>query len=300
MSKWLLRSMFSDLLSRAVLPTLHARPSLTYWTTLSSTFTTSTSSYNKRKSAATCPTHRRWTKDEDEMLQSLQQQGKDWPEIAATMQRSASATRTRFLRLRQMALRQLSPPRSRVPYTAAEDALIVKMRNGGSSWAHIAAVFPGRSVEAIMTHYHGSLRGGHHLNTKSGRTWTPDEIVEAHRLRTDVGMSYAQIADRFGRTYQSISGLFKVYGVPICEVSWRAKRWKPEEDQKLLSLRAQAVPWHIVALQLPGRSIAAARHRLSHAQQLRTRSSSPQAVLQTDTERRSDDEVGSPSLKPDP
>lgn len=107
--------------------------------------------------------------------------------------------------------------RARVRWTAAEDAIVREHHTRGARCAEIAALLPGRTVDAVNDRVRVALR----LPSHKAPNWTADddaripELLERH-------WSYARIARKFGRTEHAVRARCELLGVSATSANGRA------------------------------------------------------------------------------
>jgi hypothetical protein len=86
--------------------------------------------------------------------------------IATSAQRRISHSAVAHFETRRVTSRY---PTKRVKWTAEEDAMLVRMREDGSSWEEISAALPSRNPGAIQVRYSMKLSSGSTGSRKHGR-----------------------------------------------------------------------------------------------------------------------------------
>ncbi len=121
----------------------------------------------------------------------------------------------------------------------------------GLLWRQIAESFPGRSQEAVESHYHSELK---EKNEPLGSQWTPEEDQLLAELRSNKSLSWSQIIEFFpGRTADAVKKRWfsKLRGNGVSS----SRQWTPEEDQLLTELREKkSLSWKQIIEFFPGRT----------------------------------------------
>ena len=96
----------------------------------------------------------------------------------------------------------------------------------------------------------------------AARLWTPEEDAVLRRMR-EAGMDWTSCATALGRTASAcVSRLHELTpGRAAC--SRRGRAWTPEEDEVLVRLAKQGLPWAEISRRIGGRSAKSCSSRAS-------------------------------------
>lgn len=142
-----------------------------------------------------------WSEEEDKLLLSLVQEGRDfkWSEIALQVPgRSAKQCRERWSC-------NLDPRINRSSWSPAEDRLVLKLQQElGNRWAQIATYLSGRTENAVKTRYKSISRA-------MKREWTEEEDALIISLHQEHGSNWAVISQQFThRTKNAVKTRFRL------------------------------------------------------------------------------------------
>ncbi|OAG34045.1 hypothetical protein AYO21_11813 [Fonsecaea monophora] len=183
------------------------------------------------------PGKNKWSKEEDEKILHLRNNGLRWGEIAEAMPgRSLQSCRLRaqnYLNIKElMDVEAFNVSRNdrRVKWSEEEDEKLINLRKNGWSWEAIADQMPGRS--------HESCRLRAEYLTKQDQQDLLDDDEES-------------------KASPPTSPLTS----PPTSPNKRKIQWSKEEDDKILNLRNNGWTWDAVAAEMPGRSGRSCRLR---------------------------------------
>lgn len=135
---------------------------------------------NRRRLKHRAILYHKWTKEDDERLNSLVLcLGSDWRSIARHFPHETASGVQKRWDLRY------NPNTKRTKWTQEEDQVIVTMREklGGGYWKRIAKYLPGRPPVAIKNRFYGRLRG---VSTQEGEQ---NQVVSEGEVSEDSGKS---------------------------------------------------------------------------------------------------------------
>jgi hypothetical protein len=194
---------------------------------------------------------RRWTSDEDAAVRAGFWAGKCWREIAEALpDRTVHAIRGRE---ETLGLKRCEAGKE---WTADEDAAVQAGVRAGKSWKAIAEELPGRTWLAAKVR--GRVLGL--KQCEAGVPWAVDEDTTL-RAGVDAGESWDTIAGKLpGRTALASKGRARLLGIEP-----RGKRvvvaWTEAEDEEVRAGMAAGETVKKIAERLPGRTLAAVKHR---------------------------------------
>ena len=146
-------------------------------------------------------------------------------------------------------------------WAAEEEALLLRLRGEEKSWAEIKEHFPKRTWAALSTRYYQLTRDP--LITQEYRKrWTKEE----EKLLLDLAktdLSFEEITKQFpGRTVKAVrnkyTNLLKGYSMP----KKYYKSYTAEEDELILQLHKEGVPWKERVKFFNNRTLNALQNRL--------------------------------------
>lgn len=188
---------------------------------------------------------RPWTADENALVAKMRKDGVSWDKIASNFpERTIHAVQTHYYNYVEGAEMKIKEV-----WTVEEYERLHRMKKSGASWADIAAAFPNRTKESLMTRY----GKGFPIRNRAWFTKEEDALLRESRNRGD---SWAQT-----------SKLFPNRSVHLLRVRWhrytfdgkvdrrRTPPWTEKEDARLLELRtSKRAKWTDISEKIPGRS----------------------------------------------
>ena len=217
-----------------------------------------------RYAAARCT----WKAEEDNLLRELKSQGKTSAEIwKAFPQRTSQAIRER-VHLLDSARRQLrqavrGPPR---PWSRDEEELLRERHTKGTPWFDMMPKFPGRSLQAIVRHYHDKvlpqLHNPHALPKHA--VWSAEEVDLLVQLRDYENRTFSEIASTLGRSHVSTrSRYYKHTASPTRRRRAPPGAWTTEETKLAVGQRHVGRSYNEIAMLLGNRTAMGVQCRLS-------------------------------------
>ena len=146
------------------------------------------------------------------------------------------------------------------PWTAEEEERLVELRDQRKSWAELSILLPGRTWTALKTRYN-RLTKDRRTTRMNLRLWT-DEEEELLIELMEMDVSDEELVQYFpGRSLGSIkaksSYIFNDASIPN-----RIRReYTAEEDELILELGKENIPWEERVKYFDNRTLSALRHR---------------------------------------
>ena len=199
-----------------------------------------------------------WTEEEEETLFNLRQEGKTCKHIGeGVLGRTERSVRYRWQQLRTVASKPIEarttrdrqlhnssvissmargqPPLPRTPareiWTKEEEETLFRLRKQGKTWEYIAEFVPGRTWRGAKAHWCWLRRVG----------LKPIEAQTRRRRPSHNSSAVSMMAETLKLDYRSI--------------------WSKEQDDKLISLRTQGLPWRCISRRIPGKRYYAVYNR---------------------------------------
>ena len=152
--------------------------------------------------------------------------------------------------------------KKRAPWTAEEETLLLELRDQrGLPWDEIREFFPERSWVALRAKYQDLTEEADGKKENLGY-WTEEEKTLLVEL-VDANIPWEDIAKRFPE--RSIQALreqynFSTRGGRVAD-GGAFRQWTPEENELLLRLAEEDIPWEEKAAFFDNRSLAALKQR---------------------------------------
>ncbi len=202
-----------------------------------------------------------FTPEEDQLLKELVEQEPklSWAEITKSFPRHGHYSVIRRY-ISYIKPNFMPDPRDAVPYTFEEDQLLKKLKDQGLTWEQIAdgfaEYFPRRSGPALSQRYGEVFTSGEWER----RPYTQDEDQCLEQLKRQ-GLKWDKIIEYFpGRTMNALQKRWSTLKVEL-GLGAPKNRFTPEEDQRLIQLKEQGLPWAKIAESFEGRTVKALEHR---------------------------------------
>ena len=147
-------------------------------------------------------------------------------------------------------------------WTPEEEELLLKLRSKRMSWDEIEKRFPGRSWTALQQKYN-KLTPKSDRNPVKYKSWTKEEqdllleLVEANKTWREIGEFFP------GRSTETIYGKYRYLtkGNPVPKRVQES--WTAEENELLIRLAKEKVPWEGRVTFFKNRSLVALRNQSS-------------------------------------
>lgn len=151
-----------------------------------------------------------WTAREDALIGTLREQGKTLDEIAMKLPhrtRKAVSARVRLLLRQGLVEPLITAELGRRPWTAREDARLIKLRARGATLREMANEVPHRTEIAIGLRVARLAQAGRveRLGAETRKAWSAEDDRRLARMRR-TGKTMEEIAAALDRTLPSING----------------------------------------------------------------------------------------------
>lgn len=207
----------------------------------------------------------KWTPEEDAQICKLRSRDAELDEIAHRFphrSRGAVAKRVQHLIFEGQVERR-GRPRANERWTVREDALIIRQRARGATFAVIAAQFPNRTADAVLARIRHLVESGNvpkrrHFGLR--KPWSSADERSLEKMRQQ-RKTMAEMAAVLGRSVAAVNGrIATMIRSGELDVQQPHRPWTPEEDRRLATLRRSSKTTAEIAEALSRTRLSVERH----------------------------------------